>query len=91
MKENTDFNKKVFEYYMALYAVTDIRSTIITLVIGIADIFVLLPAFANPFQPLYMYMIVPPVAFLNLWAIWIVINPRKMGNYNTLYFVGYLG
>ncbi|PEO06386.1 hypothetical protein CN562_29040, partial [Bacillus wiedmannii] len=26
MKKNTDFNKKVFEYYMALYAVNDIRS-----------------------------------------------------------------
>jgi len=62
---------------MALYAVNDIRSTIITLVIGIADIFVLLPAFANPVQPIYMYIIVPPVAFLNVWAIWIVINPRK--------------
>ena len=48
---------------MALYAVNDIRSTIITLVIGIADIFVLLPAFANPVQPIYIYIIVPPVAF----------------------------
>lgn len=63
MKRNTDFNKKAFEYYMAFYAVNDIRSTIITLVIGIADIFVLLPAFANPFQPLYMYIMVPPVVF----------------------------
>ncbi|MEI4618417.1 hypothetical protein WAG13_32475, partial [Bacillus cereus] len=70
MKKNTDFNKKAFKYYMALYAVNDIRSTIITLVIGIADIFVLLPAFANPVQPIYMYIIVPPVAFLNVWAIW---------------------
>ncbi|EOQ01882.1 hypothetical protein IIY_01912 [Bacillus cereus VD140] len=34
MKKNTDFNKKAFEYYMALYTVNDIRSTIITLVIG---------------------------------------------------------
>lgn len=85
MKKNTDFNKKVFEYYMALYAVNDIRSTIITLVIGIADIFVLLPAFANPVQPIYMYIIVPPVAFLNVWAIWIVINPRKRQLQYTLF------
>lgn len=85
MKKNTDFNKKAFEYYMALYAVNDIRSTIITLVIGIADIFVLLPAFANPVQPIYMYIIVPPVAFLNVWAIWIVINPRKRQLQYTLF------
>ncbi len=70
---------------MALYAVNDIRSTIITLVIGIADIFVLLPAFANPVQPIYMYIIVPPVAFLNVWAIWIVINPRKRQLQYTLF------
>ncbi|KLA32152.1 hypothetical protein B4077_0908 [Bacillus cereus] len=77
MKKSIDFNKKAFAHYMALYAVNDIRSTIITLVIGIVDIFVLLPAFANPVQPIYMYIIVPPVAFLNVWAIWIVINPRS--------------
>ncbi|MCC2497362.1 hypothetical protein LKM14_29060, partial [Bacillus cereus] len=70
---------------MALYAVNDIRSTIITLVIGIADIFVLLPAFANPVQPIYMYIIVPPVAFFNVWAIWIVINPRKRQLQYTLF------
>ena len=34
MKKSLDFNKKAFEYYMALYGVNDIRSTIITLVIG---------------------------------------------------------
>ncbi|AFQ16752.1 hypothetical protein BTG_16560 [Bacillus thuringiensis HD-771] len=34
MKKSLDFNKKAFEYYMTLYAVNDIRSTIIILVIG---------------------------------------------------------
>ncbi|MCI4060312.1 hypothetical protein MMK25_31805, partial [Bacillus cereus] len=76
MKKNTVYNIKAFEFFMALYAVNYIRSTIITLVIGLADIFVLLPAFANPVQPLYMYIIVPRVDFLNVWAIWIFINPR---------------
>ncbi|ONG59689.1 hypothetical protein BKL48_24490 [Bacillus cereus] len=98
MKKNTDFNKKAFEYYVALYAVNDIRSTIITLVIGIADIFVLLPAFANPFRLLYVYIVTPPVIFLNLWAIWIAINPRKRqlqytlfrGVYGTICSVGLL-
>ncbi|PEA56066.1 hypothetical protein CON64_05410 [Bacillus pseudomycoides] len=85
MKKIIDFNKKAFEYYMAVYAVEDIRSTIITLVIGIADVFILLPAFANPFQLLYVYIVAPPIIFLNLWAIWIIINPRKRQLQYTLF------
>ncbi len=85
MQKNIDFNKKAFEYYMAVYAVQDIRSTIITLVIGIADIFVLAPAFANPFRLLYVYIVAPPIIFLNLWAIWIIINPRKRQLQYTLF------
>ncbi|SFC32467.1 hypothetical protein SAMN04488168_103257 [Bacillus sp. 491mf] len=85
MKKSIDFNKKAFEYYMAVYAVEDIRSTIITLVIGIADIFVLAPAFANPFRLLYVYIVAPPIIFLNLWALWIIINPRKRQLQYTLF------
>ncbi|HFK1459078.1 TPA: hypothetical protein ACGXMC_004833 [Bacillus cereus] len=85
MQKNIDFNKKAFEYYMAVYAAQDIRSTIITLVIGIADIFVLAPAFANPFRLLYVYIVAPPIIFLNLWAIWIIINPRKRQLQYTLF------
>ncbi|MDA1757668.1 hypothetical protein PDK30_22445 [Bacillus cereus] len=85
MQKNIDFNKKAFEYYMAVYAAQDIRSTIITLVIGIADIFVLAPAFVNPFRLLYVYIVAPPIIFLNLWAIWIIINPRKRQLQYTLF------
>ncbi|MGK3615858.1 hypothetical protein [Bacillus cereus] len=85
MQKNIDFDKKAFEYYMAVYAAQDIRSTIITLVIGIADIFVLAPAFANPFRLLYVYIVAPPIIFLNLWAIWIIINPRKRQLQYTLF------
>lgn len=85
MKKEIHFNKKAFEYYMAVYAVDDIRSTIITLVIGIADIFILLPAFANPFRLLYVYIVAPPIIFLNLWAIWIIINPGKRQLQYTLF------
>lgn len=63
MKKNTDFNKKAFEYYMALYAVNEIRVHVIVLVLLGADVFVLLPAFANPFQLLYVYIVTPPVVF----------------------------
>ena len=85
MKKNTDFNKKVFEYYMALYPVNEIRFQIIALVLVGADIFILLPAFANPFRLLYVYIVTPPVIFLNLWAIWIAINPRKRQLQYTLF------
>ncbi|TKH93984.1 hypothetical protein, partial [Bacillus cereus] len=42
-------------------------------------------AFANPFRLLYVYIVTPPVVFLNLWAIWIAINPRKRQLQYTLF------
>ena len=85
MKKNIDFNKKAFAHYMAVYPVNEIRSQIIALVLVGADIFILLPAFANPFRLLYVYIVTPPVVFLNLWAIWIAINPRKRQLQYTLF------
>ncbi|ARO63864.1 Uncharacterized protein B5E39_1406 [Bacillus cereus] len=93
-----DFNKKAFAHYMALYPVNEIRVHVIVLVLLGADVFVLLPAFANPFRLLYVYIVTPPVVFLNLWAIWIAINPRKRqlqytlfrGVYGTICSVGLL-
>ena len=48
---------------MALYPVNEIRFQIIALVLVGADIFILLPAFANPFRLLYVYILTPPVVF----------------------------
>lgn len=98
MKKIIDFNKRAFAHYMALYPVNEIRFQIIALVLVGADIFILLPAFANPFRLLYVYIVTPPVVFLNLWAIWIAINPRKRqlqyillrGVYGTICSVGLL-
>lgn len=85
MKKSIDFNKKAFAHYMALYPVNEIRVHVIGLVLLGADLFVLLPAFANPFRLLYVYIVTPPVIFLNLWAIWIAINPRKRQLQYTLF------
>ena len=48
---------------MALYPVNEIRVHVIGLVLLGADVFVLLPAFANPFRLLYVYIVTPPVIF----------------------------
>uniref|UniRef100_UPI00106798B7 hypothetical protein n=1 Tax=Bacillus cereus TaxID=1396 RepID=UPI00106798B7 len=85
MKKSLDFNKKAFAHYMALYPVNEIRVHVIGLVLLGADVFVLLPAFANPFRLLYVYIVTPPVIFLNLWAILIAINPRKRQLQYTLF------
>lgn len=85
MKKNIEFNKKAFEYYMTVYPVNHIRSQIIILVLLGADILVLLPACAYPFRLLYVYIVAPPIIFLNLWAIWIIINPRKRQLQYTLF------
>ncbi|GAB6615763.1 hypothetical protein bcgnr5406_34560 [Bacillus cereus] len=63
MKKIIDFNKRAFAHYMALYPVNEIRFQIIALVLVGADIFILLPAFANPFRLLYVYIVTPPVVF----------------------------
>ena len=47
---------------MALYPVNEISSRNWSCPFG-ADVFVLLPAFANPFRLLYVYIVTPPVIF----------------------------
>jgi hypothetical protein len=84
MKTITDFNKKAFENYMAVYAVSGMRGNIITLILAM-DILIVLPALGNPFQPLYVYILVPPIALLNFWGIWIIINSRKCQVQYTLF------
>ncbi|SFI90648.1 MULTISPECIES: hypothetical protein [unclassified Bacillus (in: firmicutes)] len=85
MKKSIDFNKKAFAHYMAVYPVNEIRFHVIVLVLVGADMFVLLPALANSFRLLYVYVVAPPIIFLNLWAIWIAINPRKRQLQYTLF------
>ncbi|MFX3623250.1 MAG: hypothetical protein ACE3JP_04180 [Ectobacillus sp.] len=85
MKKSTEFNKASFQNYMALYRADDIRWTVFTLVFLLADIFVLLLAFAPPFQPLYACIVAPPVLFLNVWALWIMMNPQKRRLQYTLF------
>ncbi|WP_242221283.1 hypothetical protein [Bacillus cereus group sp. BfR-BA-01380] len=85
MKKSIDFNKKAFAHYMAIYPVNEIRFHVIVLVLVGADMLVLLPALANSFRLLYVYVVAPPIIFLNLWAIWIAINPRKRQLQYTLF------
>ncbi|GGE59650.1 hypothetical protein [Priestia taiwanensis] len=85
MKKISDFNKKAFGNYMVVHSLYGMRGNIIALIIGMLDIFILLPALAPPFQSIYVYILVPPIAFLNLWGIWIIINPRKRQVQYTLF------
>jgi hypothetical protein len=85
MRKTTDFNKRAFKNYMIVYDVKRMRGNIITLVLLMLDMFILLMTFVPPFQPIYAYILVPPIAFLHLWGIWVVINPRKRQVQYTLF------
>lgn len=74
---------------MALYPVNEIRVHVIGLVLLGADVFVLLPAFANPFQLLYVYIVTPPVIFL-ICGRYGLLSILGNDSYNTLYFEEYM-
>ncbi len=70
---------------MALYAVNDIRSTIITLVDWDSRYICAFTCFCESCSTDIYVHNSSTSCFLNVWAIWIVINPRKQQLQYTLF------
>ncbi|UOY91224.1 hypothetical protein MUG87_11725 [Ectobacillus sp. JY-23] len=76
MNKAIAYNKKALQQYMFLYPVSGVRENLVALIVG-ADVFIVVLTLAPPFQLLYAVLLLSPIAFLNIWAIWIAIHPRK--------------
>ncbi|WP_091019379.1 hypothetical protein [Paenibacillus amylolyticus] len=72
------------------YAVDGIRLSAGILVLFFLNVFLLIPVFSVPFQSLYAYILVPPLAFMNIWAIALIVAPRRL-QLNYVLFRGVFG
>ncbi|WP_373456207.1 hypothetical protein [Paenibacillus taichungensis] len=90
MYEGTSYHRETFENYLAVYAVEGIRFSAGTLVLFFLNIFLLIPVFSVPFQPVYAYILLPLLVVMNVWAVALIVTPRKL-QLNYVLFRGVFG
>jgi len=90
MYEGTSYPEKTFRDYLVIYASDGIRLSAGTLVLFFLNVFLLIPIFSVPYQTLYAYLLLPPLAIMNLWAIALIIAPRRL-QLNYVLFRGVFG
>ena len=90
MYEGTSYPEKTFRDYLVIYASDGIRLSAGTLVLFFLNVFLLIPIFGVPYQTLYAYLLLPPLAIMNLWAIALIIAPRRL-QLNYVLFRGVFG
>lgn len=78
--------------------VSIMRQFIIFFLFVFCDLFIVLSAFSDPFEPWYVYTVVPPILLLHFFALWILISPYKrqvqaflyVGIYSIIASLGFL-
>ncbi|WP_145325935.1 hypothetical protein [Paenibacillus xylanexedens] len=90
MYEGTSYNRDAFENYLAVYAVDGIRFSAGTLVLFFLNVFLLIPVFSVPVQLMYAYILLPPLAVMNVWALALIVAPRRL-QLNYVLFRGVFG
>ncbi|WP_410768861.1 hypothetical protein [Fontibacillus sp. BL9] len=88
--DKTGYNPDAFSMYLKLYPVTSIRFNTAILVCFMLNIFVIIPVLGNPYHPLYAYILVPPLAAMNIWALALILQPRRL-QLNYVLFRGIFG
>ncbi|MGM1021810.1 MAG: hypothetical protein ACQEXV_14945 [Bacillota bacterium] len=83
-------NRAFFEKNMKMYPVNSIRSNVIILVLLLLDLFLIIPLVGNPYIAVYVYVLMPPIVIINIWALVLVIMPRKL-QLNYILFRGVFG
>ncbi|WP_413407145.1 hypothetical protein [Paenibacillus amylolyticus] len=73
-----------------IYTVDGIRLSAGILVLFFLNVFLLIPVFSVPFQSLYTYILLPPLGFMNTWAIALIAAPRRL-QLNYVLFRGVFG
>ncbi|WP_427182158.1 hypothetical protein [Paenibacillus sp. TC-CSREp1] len=90
MFKGTSYPKETFEHYLVIYSSDGIRLSAGMLVLFFLNLFLLIPIYSVPYQPLYVYLLLPPLAVMNLWAIALTAAPRRL-QLNYVLFRGIFG
>jgi hypothetical protein len=77
---------KIIESYIVLFPPNLMRHQAFAF-LNIPDFFLTISIFIDPYVPIFAYILTPMIIFINLWVIWIVINPVKRQVQHIL-FVG---
>ncbi|WDH83115.1 hypothetical protein [Paenibacillus urinalis] len=88
--EGTDYDRTKFETYLSLYPVSTIRLNAGILVLFFLNVFLIIPILSAPYEPLYAYLLFPPLAVMNGWALALIAAPRKL-QLNYILFRGVFG
>lgn len=88
--EGTKYQLKAFRNYLTLYPVEGIRLNAGILVLFFLNLFIAIPVFSIPYESLYAYVLLPPLAVMNLWALALIAAPRKLQQ-NYVLFRGVFG
>ncbi|MBD7970594.1 hypothetical protein [Paenibacillus gallinarum] len=76
--------------YLTMYPVSGIRLNAGILVLFFLNLFLVIPVFGVPYQPIYAYILLPPLAIMNIWALALIVAPRKL-QLNYVLFRGVFG
>lgn len=87
---NTGYHPETMANYAVPYPVESIRYQAGMLVWFMMNVFVLIPVLGNPFQPIYAYFLIPPLAAMNLWTLALMLMPRRL-QLNYVLFRGIFG
>ncbi|WP_125477327.1 hypothetical protein [Paenibacillus sp. LK1] len=88
--KGTSYRQDAFNKYLVCYAAEGIRFSVGTLVFFFLNVFLLIPIFSVPFQFLYASILLPILAVMNVWAIALIIAPRRL-QLNYVLFRGVFG
>lgn len=88
--KGSNYNRKALQEYLTLYPVNGIRLNAGILVLFFLNLFLVIPVLSVPYQPLYAYILIPPLIVMNVWALAIIAIPRKL-QLNYILFRGVFG
>lgn len=89
-RQETEYNRKAFQSYLSLYPVSGIRLNAGILVLFFLNLFIAIPVFSVPYESFYAYVLLPPLGIMNLWALALIIAPKKL-QLNYILFRGVFG
>ena len=64
----------------------NVRFSVAVLVFLAIDFFIAIPLFV-PFVPMYLYILLPFIIFINVWGIWIMVRNPYTVQYETILFI----
>nr|WP_211747087.1 hypothetical protein [Paenibacillus sp. Marseille-Q4541] len=73
-----------------MYPVSGIRMNAGILVLFFLNLFLIIPVLSVPYQRIYAYILLPPLAVMNIWAMALILAPRKL-QLNYVLFRGVFG